>query len=125
MNVGLILVVWVLGGHFVQFANNGNLFLDGSLNLGHERRIWHEISATRYKVRGGGGRELTALAGRGVDAGEKGLGVGDGALEALHDLGEGVADLGLLVEFVLEVLEDGGVEEAGVGVGRHGGWLMG
>ena len=125
MIVGLILVVWVLGGHFVQFANNGNLLLDGSLDLGHERGVCHKISATRCKMRNGGDRELTALAGRGVDAGEKSLGVGDGALEALHDLGERVADLGLLVEFILEVLKDGGVEEAGVGIGRHGGWLMG
>lgn len=65
--------------------------------------------------------ELTACAGRGVDAGEQALGGGDGALEALDDLGEGVADLGLLLDLVLEVGEDGGVEEGRL-LGGHGGW---
>jgi hypothetical protein len=58
-----------------------------------------------------------------VDAREEGLGGGDGSFEALDDLGEGIADLGLLVEFVLEIVKDGRVEEAGVG--SHGGWSDG
>jgi hypothetical protein len=41
------------------------------------------------------------------------LGCGDGAVEALDDLGEGVADLGLFFELGLEGGKDGGVEEGG------------
>lgn len=59
-----------------------------------------------------------------MDAREQSLGGSDGAFEALDDLGEVIADAGLLVNLLLEVGEDGGVEE-GV-VGRHGGgWLAG
>jgi hypothetical protein len=54
-----------------------------------------------------------------MNAGEQGLGRGDGTLEALDNLGEGIADLGLLVDLVLEVGEDGRVEEGRVG--GHGG----
>lgn len=43
----------------------------------------------------------------------------DGALEALHDLSEGIADLGFFLELGLEAAEDGGVEEAGL-VGHCG-----
>lgn len=39
------------------------------------------------------------------------MGCGDGAFEALDDLGEGVADLGLFFELGFEGGEDGGVEE--------------
>lgn len=66
------------------------------------------------------GQKLTAGAGCGVDARQQALCGGDGALEALDDLGEGVADLGLFLELVLEVGEDGGVEEGRVG-GHDGG----
>ena len=59
------------------------------------------------------GESLTTGARRGMDAGQKCLGGGDGTLETLHDLGECVADLGLLFEPVLEVLEYGGVEKIG------------
>lgn len=51
---------------------------------------------------------------------ENALGGGDGSLEALDDLGQGIADLSLLFELVFEVVEDGGVEEGGVG--GHDGW---
>jgi hypothetical protein len=54
-----------------------------------------------------------------VDARKQALSGSDGALEALDDLGEVITDAGLLVNLLLEVGEDGGVEE-GV-VGGHGG----
>lgn len=53
-----------------------------------------------------------------MHAGQKRLGGRHGPFEALDDLGEGVADLRLLVELVLEEGEDGGVEERLLG--RHG-----
>lgn len=49
---------------------------------------------------------------------EQALGGADGALEALQDLGEGVADARLLLELGLEAGKDGGVEE---GLLQHGG----
>lgn len=54
-----------------------------------------------------------------MHAGEQALGRGDGAVEALDELREGVADLGLLLELGLEGGEDGGVEERWRG-GGHG-----
>ena len=105
MNLGMILVVWVLGGHFVQLTHNGDLLPDGGLNLRHEGRVFHKSLATSSKG-SGKHRKLTALAGRGVDAREEGLGGGSGALETLDDLGEGVADSSLLVQFVLEIVKD-------------------
>ena len=53
-----------------------------------------------------------------MNPGEQTLRRGDGALELLHDLGEGVADLGLLLDFGLEMGEDGGVYER---LGGHDG----
>lgn len=52
---------------------------------------------------------------------QQGLGGGDGALEALDDAGQVVADGGLLLELGLEGAEDLGVEE-GHGGGFEGGW---
>jgi hypothetical protein len=52
-----------------------------------------------------------------VDAGEEALGVGGGALELLDDLGQVVADLLVFFDAGLEEVEDGGVEEAGLGAG--------
>lgn len=49
------------------------------------------------------------------------MGCGDGAFEALDDLGEGVADLGLFFELGFEGGEDGGVEEGGRRSGHFGG----
>jgi hypothetical protein len=50
-----------------------------------------------------------------VDARKKTLSGGDGALETLDNLGEVVADAGLFVELLLEVGEDGRVEEGSFG----------
>lgn len=61
--------------------------------------------------------QRTAGARRGVHAREQALRGGDGALQALDDQAERVADLRLLLELVLEEAEDGGVEEGRVG--RH------
>lgn len=54
-------------------------------------------------------------------AGQQALGGGGSAIQALDDLGEGVADLRFLLDGGFEGGEDGRVEEAGVG---HG-WLCG
>jgi hypothetical protein len=57
-----------------------------------------------------------------VDARKQALSGSDGALEALDDLGEVITDAGLLINLLLEVGEDGGIEE-GVFGGHGGGWL--
>lgn len=49
------------------------------------------------------------------------MGCGDGAVEALDELGEGVADLGLFLELGFEGGEDGGIEEGGWRSGHFGG----
>lgn len=58
-----------------------------------------------------------------MNAGEQGLRRGDCTFELLHDLCKSVADLGLLFELGLEVAEDGGVEQRGLG--RHVGVVTG
>lgn len=58
-----------------------------------------------------------------MDAREQALCGSDGTLEALDDLGEVITDAGLLVNLLLEVGEDGGVEEGVVG-GHGGGSLL-
>jgi hypothetical protein len=51
-----------------------------------------------------------------VNPREEGLGCGDGAFEALNDLGQGLADSSLFFDAVVERGEDVGVEK---GLGRH------
>lgn len=52
-----------------------------------------------------------------MDTGQQSLGGGDGALEALDDPGEGVADCSFFLELGLQGVKDFGVEQ------RHGGVL--
>lgn len=88
--LGVVLVVGVLGGELVELTDDGDLLLDGCLDLCYQRRI--------------------ATAGCRVNAGEKGLGRGDGTLKALDDLGQRLADLGFLLQLVFEIIKDGGVQ---------------
>ena len=50
-----------------------------------------------------------------MDARKKTLSGGNGALETLDNLGEVVADVRLFIDLLLEVGEDGGVEERSFG----------
>lgn len=76
------------------------------------------ISFAHYKL--GHGKKLTASAGRRVDAREKTLSGGNGALETLDNLGEVITNGGLFIELLLEVGEDGRIEQRSVG-GHNGG----
>jgi hypothetical protein len=121
---GSILVVGVLRGDFFELVDDDGFFFDGGFDLSYEGgvcNIWTRkeldvllhltwyVNSFMREINGIGLR--TACARRRVDSWEQALGCGDGAFEALDDLGEGVADLGLFFELGLEGGEDGGVEE--------------
>jgi hypothetical protein len=57
-----------------------------------------------------------------VDAREKTLSGGNGALKTLDNLGEVITNGGFFIELLLEVGEDGGIEKRSVG--GHDGGLM-
>lgn len=55
-----------------------------------------------------------------MNSGKKTLGSRNRSIEALDQLGEGIADLCLLLELALEMGKDGGIEQAGLGVYHDG-----
>lgn len=59
-----------------------------------------------------GGTVRTAATRSRVDSREESLGGGDASFEFLHDLREGVSDLGFFFDLGFEIAEDGWVEEA-------------
>ena len=60
-------------------------------------------------------KKLTASSGRRVDARQKTLSGGNGALETLDNLGEVITNGGLFVELLLKMGEDGGIEQRSFG----------
>jgi hypothetical protein len=116
----ILLVVWVLASNLAELLHDSDLFLDSILNLRNQRRICSHTQICQLLCstsRLGKKKKLTASAGRRVHARKKTLGGGGGALQALDYLREVITDSGLFIDLLLQVGEDGRVEEGGFG--RH------